>query len=154
MPQWLLLVTSLLAFAAGAFALLRANRLDAAVRRALATLPREGSQAPEPPAVDAAAAADVPPAAGRTVVLPDAQGPLTRVAMVRFDAFADIGGKLSSAAAVLDEHGTGLVITTMNGRESTRTYIKQVRRGIGVSALSPEESDAVARAMAPAKRVP
>jgi hypothetical protein len=148
MPQWLLLVTSLLAFAAGAFALLRANRLDAAVRRALAALPRDGSPASEPSAVNAPAAAE------RTVVLPDAQGPLTRVAMVRFDAFADIGGKLSSAAAVLDEHGTGLVITTMNGRESTRTYIKQVRRGIGVSALSPEESDAVARAMAPAKRVP
>jgi hypothetical protein len=147
MPQWLLLVTSLLAFAAGAFALLRANRLDAAVRRALAALPRDGAPAPQ-------GGSEAPAAAERTVVLPDAQGPLTRVAMVRFDAFADIGGKLSSSAAVLDDQGTGLVITTMNGRESTRTYIKQVRRGIGVSALSPEESDAVARAMAPAKRVP
>jgi len=89
-----------------------------------------------------------------TVVLPDAQGPLTRVAMVRFDAFADISGRLSSTAAVLDEQGNGLVITTMNGRENTRTYVKQVRRGIGLSALSPEEADAVARAMAPAKRAP
>lgn len=138
MPQWLLLVVSLLAFAAGVFALLRANRVDAAMRQALAELPRQ----------PAAVAPEVPAA----VAPPEAQGPLTRVAVVRFDAFADISGKMSSSAALLDEHGNGLVITTMNGRENARNYIKQVRRGVGVAALSPEESDAVARAMGPAKR--
>lgn len=138
MPQWLLFIVSLLAFAAGAFALLRANRVDAAVRRAIADLPRQ----------------PILPSAGPEVVaLPDAQGPLTRVAVVRFDAFADISGKLSSSAALLDEHGNGLVITTMNGRENARNYIKQVRRGIGVAALSPEEAEAVARAIGSAKRV-
>jgi hypothetical protein len=127
MPQWLLLAMSCAALAAGVFALLRANRLDRAVRAALAELP-------------AASGAPV------SVVLPDAQGALSRVGFVRFDAFADVGGKLSTAAALLDEHGNGLVITTMHGRDTARSYIKQVRGGVGVVALSPEEQDAVDRA--------
>lgn len=138
MPTWLLLVVCLLALAAGVFALLRANRVDAAMRRALAELPRQ----PAPPL----------PAAATATLPPEVQGPLTRVSVVRFDAFADISGKLSSSAALLDEHGNGLVVTTMNGRENARNYIKQVRRGVGVAALSPEETDAVARAMGPVKR--
>ena len=142
MPQWLLFVISLLALAAGVSALLRANRVDAAVRRALAALP-----------VDAGAPAPEPKVAPATVTLPDVQGPLCRVGLVRFDAFADVSGKLSSSAALLDEHGNGLVLTTMNGRDNTRNYLKQVRRGVGVAALSPEESDAVARAMANTERV-
>ena len=141
MPQWLLVVAAALALASGLFALLRANRVDAAVRRALASLP-----------VPDAGAAGAAPA--ERVVLPDAQGPLTRVAVVRFDAFADISGKQSSSAALLDDHGNGLVITTMNGRQNTRNYLKQVRRGVGVAALSPEEADAVSRAMDSTRRVP
>lgn len=134
MPHWLLLLFSVLAMACGTFALMRANRVDAAMRRALRELP---------------ARADEP----TVVTLPDVQGALSRVAVVRYDAFADISGKLSSSAALLDGQGNGLVITTMNGRESTRSYLKAVRRGIGVAALSPEESDAVARAMRTSSRV-
>lgn len=135
MPNWLLVLFTLLAMACGTFALLRANRVDAAMRRALRDLP--------------AGAADEP----TVVTLPDVQGALSRVAVVRYDAFADISGKLSSSAALLDAQGNGLVITTMNGRESTRSYLKAVRRGVGVAALSPEESDAVARAMRTSSRV-
>jgi hypothetical protein len=127
MPQWPLLLLSAAALLAGAFALLRANRLDRAVRAALAGLPAGGA-APAP------------------VVLPDAQGPLSRIGVVRFDAFADVGGKLSTAAALLDEHGNGVVFTSMHGRDTARSYIKQVRGGVGVVALSPEEQDAVDRA--------
>jgi hypothetical protein len=143
MPQWLLLTLTLLALLAGGFALLRANRLDAAMRRALAALPEAARDAIDQPS----------PKPDATVTLPDAQGPLSRVAIVRFDAFADISGKLSSAAALLDEHGNGLVITTMNGRENSRNYLKHVRQGIGVAALSPEEHEAVAKAMGNARRV-
>ena len=141
MPQWLLLLLTLLALLTGGFALLRANRVDAAMRRAVAALPAA--------AQDAAAA----PQREATVTLPDVQGPLSRVAIVRFDAFADISGKLSSAAALLDEHGNGLVITTMNGRENSRNYLKHVKQGVGVAALSPEEHEAVAKAMGTARRV-
>jgi Protein of unknown function (DUF4446) len=133
MPSWLVLVISLCAFFVGIFALLRANRVDATMRRALANLP-----------ADFVADPDIP---GRQVTLPDVQGPLCHQAIVRFDAFADISGKLSSSAALLDEHGNGLVITTMNGRDTSRCYLKEVRRGVGASTLSPEETDAVARAM-------
>ncbi len=135
MPQWLLLLVSLLACAVAAFALLRANRVDAAMRKALASLPVQGAREEV------------------TVTLPDTQGGLSRVALVRFDAFADISGKLSSSAALLDEHGNGLVITTLNGRDSSRNYLKQVRRSVGLTALAPEEADAVARAMGTTKRV-
>ena len=141
MPQWLLLLLSLLALLTGGFALLRANRVDAAMRRAVAALPAAAQDAVAAPKPEA------------TVKLPDVQGPLSRVAIVRFDAFADISGKLSSAAALLDEHGNGLVITTMNGRENSRNYLKHVKQGVGVAALSPEEHEAVAKAMGSTRRV-
>jgi hypothetical protein len=135
MPSWLPLVFSCFALLIAVFALMRANRLSATFRRARLSYPESDEQ-------------------GRAVVtLPDVQGPLNRVAVVRFDAFADISGKLSSSAAVLDENGNGLVITTMNGRDSTRSYLKEVRRGAGVSALSPEEANAVARAIGSGKMV-
>jgi len=129
MLEWLLLAVSLCALAAGVFALMRANRVDAAMRRALSQ---------QRPALGGA--------------LGEAPGALTRVAVVRFDAFTDISGKLSSSAALLDDQGNGVVITTMNGRDSTRNYLKQVSGGEGDVALSPEESDAVARAMASSGR--
>ncbi len=143
MPQWLLLVLTLLALLVGGLALLRANRVDAAMRRALASLPAGAQEAAEQQG----------PQPGTTITLPDVQGPLSRVAIVRFDAFADISGKLSSSAALLDEHGNGLVMTTMNGRENSRNYLKHVRRGVGIVALSPEEHEAVAKAMGTQKRV-
>jgi hypothetical protein len=142
MPQWLLLVLTLLALLAGGLALLRANRVDAAMRRALAALPAGAQEA-----------AEQDPQPGTTITLPDVQGPLSRVAIVRFDAFADISGKLSSSAALLDEHGNGLVMTTMNGRENSRNYLKHVHRGVGIVALSPEEQEAVTKAMGSPKRV-
>ena len=140
MPNWLLALLSLIALAAGVFALMRANKVDAHLRRAVGALP----QSPAPAVVQGDPG---------VVTLPDVQGPLSRVAVVRFDAFADISGKLSSSAALLDGNGNGLVITTMNGRESTRSYLKAVRRGVGVAALSPEESHAVARAMGAKKEI-
>jgi len=134
---WLLCLLSLIALAAGVFALIRANKVDAHMRRALATLPQTPVLADD----------------SGVVTLPDVQGALNRVAVVRFDAFADISGKLSSSAALLDSNGNGLVITTMNGRDSTRSYLKPVRRGVGVAALSPEESHAVARALGAKKEI-
>jgi hypothetical protein len=139
MTEWLLVAVSLCGLLAGVFALMRANRVDAAMRRALSSLPVEMGDAAVP--------------REQQVTLPDVQGPLSRIAIVRFDAFPDISGKLSSSAAILDDNGNGLVITTMNGRETTRSYIKQVHRGAGVAALSPEEADAVARAAGTKKRI-
>jgi len=72
----------------------------------------------------------------------------SRVAVVRFDAFDDMGGAMSFAAAMLDEHGTGMVLTSINGRAETRTYVKQVREGTSTHDLSAEEERAIKAALA------
>ena len=71
---------------------------------------------------------------------------LSRVSVVRYDAFDDIGGELSFSAAMLDEHSDGFVLTSITGRNGGRTYLKSVTAGEGASLLSEEESVAVASA--------
>lgn len=71
---------------------------------------------------------------------------LRRVAVVRYDAFADVGGRLSYSVAVLDDTGSGLVLTALSGKSDTRTYVKAVSAGAGESPLTPEEEQAVAAA--------
>lgn len=73
-------------------------------------------------------------------------GALRHVGVVRYDAFADMGGRLSFSAALLDDAGDGLVITSINGRSETRTYAKGVAAGASEQTLSPEEQQAIARA--------
>jgi Protein of unknown function (DUF4446) len=81
------------------------------------------------------------------------QGPrdaraLTRVAVVRYDAFGDLAGALSFSAALLDDAGNGLVLSSINGRSETRTYAKGVTAGASDAPLSPEEQEAIAEAFA------
>jgi len=71
---------------------------------------------------------------------------LSRIGVVRYDAFDDIGGQLSFSAALLDEHADGIVLTSITGRAGGRTYLKAVTGGEGESLLSEEESEAVASA--------
>ena len=73
---------------------------------------------------------------------------LRHVAVVRYDAFGDMGGLLSFSVALLDDAGDGLVLTSINGRSETRTYAKGVQAGGGEQPLSPEELEAVERAAA------
>ncbi|MCL6537419.1 MAG: DUF4446 family protein [Acidothermus sp.] len=68
---------------------------------------------------------------------------LRHVAVVRYDAFGDMGGRMSFSAAVLDDAGDGLVISSIHGRTETRTYAKGVRRGTSDQPLSPEEEQAI-----------
>ena len=76
-------------------------------------------------------------------------GCLSRRAVVRFDAYADAGGRQSSAIALLDAHGTGVVVSAIQDREYARIYVKDVLQG-GPAAieLSPEERQAVEAALA------
>ncbi len=69
------------------------------------------------------------------------------VGLVRFDAFEDMGGRLSFSAALLDDHGDGIVITSINGRQDTRCYAKLVRAGTSIHNLSGEEDQAIREAM-------
>ncbi len=69
--------------------------------------------------------------------------------MVRYDAFGDLAGALSFSAALLDDAGNGLVLSSINGRSETRTYAKGVTAGTSDVPLSPEEHEAIAEAFAP-----
>lgn len=71
---------------------------------------------------------------------------LRHLAVVRYDAFADVGGRLSYSAAILDDTSSGLVITALSGKSDIRTYIKAVSGGAGEAPLTPEEQQAVAAA--------
>lgn len=68
---------------------------------------------------------------------------LRHVAVVRYDAFPDMGGRLSFSVALLDDAGDGLVLTSINGRTETRTYAKGVKGGRSEHSLSPEETQAI-----------
>jgi hypothetical protein len=68
---------------------------------------------------------------------------LRHVAVVRYDAFGDMGGRLSFSAAVYDDEGNGLVISSINGRSETRTYAKELVNMRSEQALSPEETEAI-----------
>lgn len=68
---------------------------------------------------------------------------IRHVAVVRYDAFGDMGGRMSFSAALLDDHGDGVVISSINGRSETRTYAKGVQGGTSDNSLSPEEEQAV-----------
>src|SRR5436305_716282 len=70
------------------------------------------------------------------------------VGIVRFDAFEDMGGRLSFSAAFLDGQGNGVVITSISGRQDTRCYAKQIRHGGSAHHLSDEERQAIRDALA------
>ncbi len=72
---------------------------------------------------------------------------IRHVSVVRYDAFGDMGGRLSFSAAMLDDGGDGLVLTSIHGRSETRSYIKGVKSGTSEATLSPEEQQAVSFAL-------
>jgi hypothetical protein len=73
---------------------------------------------------------------------------LSRTAVVRYDAYEGAGGRQSASVALLDSSRTGVVLSAIQGRDYARVYIKELDQGKAVIALSPEEQEAVDRAMA------
>ena len=78
------------------------------------------------------------------------EGSVRHISLLRYDAFEDVGGRLSFSCAMLDDHGTGVVLTSINGRQETRVYAKPIAEGNSTYNLSVEESEAIRQAMAPA----
>jgi len=74
-------------------------------------------------------------------------GVVSRVAVVRYDAYENTGGHQSASVALLDASRTGIVITAIQGRDYARIYVKEMEEGRSPVALSPEEQEAVERAM-------
>jgi hypothetical protein len=75
-------------------------------------------------------------------------GSLSRTALIRYDAYEETGGQQSASIALLDSARSGVVLTAIQGRDYARVYVKQLDRGRTSFALSPEEQQAVERAMA------
>jgi hypothetical protein len=76
------------------------------------------------------------------------EGAVRRVGVVRYDAFEDVGGRLSFSCAMLDDHGNGVVMTSINGRQDTRVYAKPILDGGSRYNLSIEEEEAIRQALA------
>lgn len=74
-------------------------------------------------------------------------GSVTNTAVVRYDAYEGTGGQQSASVALLDATRTGTIVTAIQGRDYARIYVKDLDRGRSSVALSPEEQEAVERAM-------
>ena len=87
-------------------------------------------------------------AAGLSRVDRRVDGAVSNTAVVRYDAYEGTGGQQSASVALLDATRTGTVMTAIQGRDYARIYVKDLDRGRSSVALSPEEQEAVDRAMA------
>jgi len=76
----------------------------------------------------------------------EARDALRHLAVVRYDAFGDMGGHLSWSVALLDDAGNGIVLTSIHGRSEARTYAKSVAGWTCDQQLSPEEEEAISAA--------
>ena len=72
---------------------------------------------------------------------------LTRVSVVRFRAFEDMGSDLSYSVALLDSHNNGVVMSSIFGREDSRSYVKPIENGTSTYQLTAEEEQALREAM-------
>ncbi len=76
----------------------------------------------------------------------EAADALRHLAVVRYDAFGDMGGHLSWSLALLDDGGHGVVLTSIHGRSEARTYAKNIASWACEQQLSPEEEEAITHA--------
>jgi hypothetical protein len=86
-------------------------------------------------------------AAGLARVDRRVDGVVSNTSIVRYDAYEDTGGHQSASLALLDAARSGVVVTAIQGRDYARIYMKELDRGRASVALSPEEQEAVDRAM-------
>jgi len=73
---------------------------------------------------------------------------VSKTSLVRYDAYEGAGGHQSASIALLDAARTGVVLSAIQGRDYARIYVKELDQGRPSVALSPEEQEAVERAMA------
>jgi hypothetical protein len=72
---------------------------------------------------------------------------ISRTAVVRYDAYGEMSGRQSSSMALLDDTGTGVVLSSILHREQARMYVKGIRDGRAELELSPEEDEAIRAAL-------
>jgi hypothetical protein len=76
----------------------------------------------------------------------ESAGAIRHLGIVRYDAFSDVGGRLSWSVALLDDAGDGVVMTAIHGRSEARSYAKSISDWTCDQPLSPEEEQAVGSA--------
>jgi hypothetical protein len=97
--------------------------------------------------IDALVAADARLAADDAALSARIETSVRYVGLTRFDALPGDVGEQSFAVALLDEHATGFVLTSMYGRGAYRLYAKPVVEGVSELVLTDEESSAARRAL-------
>ena len=70
-----------------------------------------------------------------------------KVGIFRYNAFDEMGGKLSFAVTLLDGNNSGFIINSMHSREGCYNYIKEIVKGASYIELSEEEAESLERAM-------
>ncbi len=70
-----------------------------------------------------------------------------KIGIVKYDAFPDVGGKLSFALAMLDAGNSGFVLNTIHSREGCYTYVKEIVKGESYIVLGQEEKEALRQAV-------
>lgn len=74
-------------------------------------------------------------------------GSYQKVGIVKYDAFNEMGGKLSFALTMLDNNNNGWILNSMHGRDGCYTYIKEIVRGESYIELSEEEAESLDQAI-------
>ena len=93
--------------------------------------------------VDAQRSGSEPTPRVKASPLPRDTAAISRIGLIRFDAFDDAGGAQSFALALVDDDGDGIVLTSLHSRPTTRVYVKAIRRGVADAPLSAEEERAL-----------
>ena len=93
--------------------------------------------------VDAQRRGEPAPARVNASPLPRGTAAISRIGLIRFDAYEDAGGALSFALALVDDDGDGIVLSSLHSRPTTRVYVKAIRRGVADAPLSEEEARAL-----------
>ena len=70
-----------------------------------------------------------------------------KIGIVKYDAFPDVGGRLSFALAMLDESNSGFVLNAIHGRDGCYTYVKEIVKGESYIVLGQEEKEALRQAV-------
>jgi len=148
-------MTTAIALAVAGLALVLAAALAVQVnrlQRRLAILPEDGGIFEALRRLDADLAANEEAVAALRPVVQSLHermpGAVCHTAVVAFDASGDLAGGLSRSIALLDERGDGLVLTVLALRSENLFYVKMIRGARGAEQLSPEEQQAIARALA------
>lgn len=70
-----------------------------------------------------------------------------KIGFIRFNPYGDAGGSISFVVALLDADNNGVVISSLHGRDGTRTYAKEIKNSVSQSQLTEEEQQAIQQAI-------